>query len=485
MNPILEQIKKRLDSDALPDLRALATFVRAKLESVDVMDWQEFKILLMEKYQLTELQLDERLMAPVYTKDGGYVDDFTPLMQKHKYSGFLRRYTDHLVHTESPAAYHFASALTVLGAALKRQVWFDQKIFKIWPAVQTLIIGPSGKTHKSTAANYAIQVGEESGRIHRMADEITPQDLSRELSDLTQKEGEACALIYSSELSTLLGKQDYNEGLIQKLTDLFDSRLKYKKSTKTAGTDVIRNIAISFLACSNEGWASYSIPTSAISGGWMGRILTFFQSGSDKDIPFPTLPDAGEYSRLVSILNMTQYLHGEFKCSEESVAWFRAKSARLKKYWPDDEAIDPFWSRYRDHLLRIGMLFRASDMIEEGYRTQKAISDMSMVIEVADFEKADALVQWIMRYLPRVYHFLGVNKYGEESARIVAYISRKGGACAENELARAMSRRMSKKQLTEYMSTLMDNFIIGRRTLPPPHIDGMHEVFLRRKIEEM
>lgn len=483
-NPRVEKLLQYLEKEK-PDLRELASHITDTLPTIEVLEWTTLAERIKELYGIDDTELAERIRAPEFTKDGGYVDDFTPMVQKAGIGGFLRRYMAHLEHTESPPAYHFASALTVLGASLRRQVFVDQKIFKIWPALQVLLLGPSGKTHKSTAANYAVSLGEDSGRVYKVADEITPPSLRRELSELTEKYDEACALIYSSELSTLLGKQDYNEGLIQTLTDIYDSRVKYDKKTKTAGSDHIKNMAVSFLGCSNEGWASYSLPISAISGGFVGRHVLFYQSGIVKRVPFPELNDPNERQRLVNMLQLTTLLRGEMKISAAGRKWFERKYDRIHDYWPDDPMIDPFWSRYGDHLMRLGMLIRCSDIIEAAYEAKKPVGTYTLEITPREFEQADALIMWLMRYLPRVYNFLGVSKFGEDYQRIIQFIARKGGRVTDTQLGRAMSKRMSRKQLDEYLDSLVENLTLSKKAKAPPFIDGRWEYTLRRKVEEL
>ena len=467
------------------DIRSLANFISTSFPTIDVFDWEELKTLIVQTYELSDADVDDFLRPPEFTKDGGYHDDFTPMLRERGFSGFLRRYVDHLVHTETPAAFHFASGLAILAASLQRQVWLDQQLYKIYPAIQILLLGPSGRTHKTTGAEHAIQHGEQAQRFIRLADEITPPQLRRTLSDITAKTGQACALLYSSELSTLLGRQEYNEGLIQTLTDIYDARLKYEKDTKTAGKDTIKEMALTFLGCSNEGWASYSLPQSSVTGGYVGRHLTFYQSGTNKRVPFPTFADPEECGRLTSMLQLTAAVRGEFVLTPAARAWFIAKYDRICDNRPEDSDIDPFWARYGDHLMRLALLIRVSDIIAECYDKQGTISTIYHGIDVIDFERADALIKWLMRYLPRVHNFLGTSKFGSEYQRIILWIARNGGKVTDNQLGRAMSKYMSRKQLDEYVDSLVRNMTLKRRMLPPPHVDGASELTLTRKVEEL
>ena len=109
MNPRVEKLIQYLDKEK-PDLRELANHITDTIPSIETLDWTLLAEHIKTQYKIDDQELQERIRAPEFTKDGGYVDDFTPMVQKAGFGGFLRRYMAHLVHTESPPAYHFAGA---------------------------------------------------------------------------------------------------------------------------------------------------------------------------------------------------------------------------------------------------------------------------------------------------------------------------------------------------------------------------------------
>jgi len=484
---VLSDMTDRLQNGGeRPDLRSLANYISEQVHHADAIDWEGFRETVLVIYKLTDAQFQQTFAHPVFTDQGKAVDDFHPMLQRLELKGFLRRYVDHLVNTESPAAFHFASALTILGASLKRQCWFDQKIFKIWPAVQTLVLGPSGKTAKTTATSYAIKIAREAGTVEMLADEITPEQLKKELAERSHIAGEAVGMLYASELALLFAKTDgYNQGLIQTLTDLFDSRDFSSKHTKTQGKFDLRNIAVSFLACSNEAWATGAISDAAIGGGLVGRCLTFYQGGATKAVPFPEFPDVQERQKLIAMLTQTQFIKGEFTVSPEARTWYEKKYIWLKENWPDDERVDPMWTRYGVHLLRLGMLFRVNDMISTASTAGTAITTMDRVISVPHLAMADAVLAYLCRYIPIVYQFLGISKEGEQTNRVVRYIARKGGFVTHAQLMRAMSKHMNQGTLQQVLIGLVSAKTIKHEDLPKPHIDGAVGYRLLRKVEEI
>lgn len=485
--PKATPLRKVIDQlEGKPDIRALSNHIWNKIKTVDPLDWYEFQQAAMATYNLEEQEFLETFKQPTFFRNGEFMDDFLPVMQREKIQGFFQRYVHHLTNTESPPAFHFMTALTLVGAAARRNIWVNQRIYKVWPCVQTLILGPSGKMGKTTCTSYGMKLGEEAGVVDRIADEITPEALKRELSGRTELMSEAVGLLYASELGLLFAKSDgYNQGLIQALTDLFDSRDSMGKQTKTAGTDKLKNIAVSFLACSNEGWATLAIPSHAIGGGFLGRMLVAYQQDTDKEVPFPEFPDPAERQHLIEMLKMVPVIKGEFGYTPEGKEWYRKKYHWIKQNWSEDERIEPFWSRYGVHLLRLGMLMRVNEMIEEAVKYKKSIITMDRRIDEKHFKQADGVLLWCLQYLPRVYSFLGISGHGETLHRIVRYLYRKGGSSTYSPLARAMAKYMSSRELKEALASLLETGVVTKTQLPPPHVDGRVAYKLERKLEEI
>lgn len=465
-----------LEKGKRPDLRELSQWMFK--QEVSGEDWEKVSDAIKSAYGFgDDGELANAIKFPTFTTDTGYVDDFSPMMDGVEMKGWLRDYVEHTRNMEAPTAYHFASALTVLGAALHRQVHVDQGYYQVWPAVQTLLIGPSGKTKKSTSAGYAVRLGEESKRVHRLLDEGSQEALKTELYQRSKRTGSATGLLYASELGTFLGKQDYNQGLVQALTDLFDSRTGTRRRTQARGNEAIENIAVSFLGCSNEDWLADSIPPSAFGGGFMGRILTFYQSGTDRVFPRPRVLDEAEREGLLEGLLRTQYIEKETVAVTTPTAdkWYDERYHALKREWPDDERLIPFWERIPDHLLRVGMLMSVSEDL--GQRDRVTIEERHLL-------QADALLRWVVRYLPRVYSFLGGTQFGTDQQRIISIIRRKGGTISEAELGRKMSSRLSRKQLEEHIGTMIHNKVLDRVRTSDAW-EGKVAYRLKRRVEEV
>src|SRR5258706_15425508 len=168
-------------------------------------------------------------------------------------SNWLRAYMEFTRDTESPDAYHFWSAATIIGAASKRQVYLNLNYFQIYPNMYTIIVGPSG-ARKSAAVALVSKIAEKAA-IRKFSDKVTAAALIKDLSEATEKhvigttvELTSPVFIYSSELGVFMGPDAYGSGVISDLTDLYDCPGKWEKKTVARGAETIMGPFVSMLA---------------------------------------------------------------------------------------------------------------------------------------------------------------------------------------------------------------------------------------------
>jgi len=455
-----------------PDIRNISDWLAR--QQLTTGEWDALVKALCLAYEFRdEEHLAEKIKLPLFTTSTGYVDDFSALVDEINLQGWLREYIEHTRNMEAPTVFHFGTAVTILGATLKRQCWVNQGYYTLWPAVQTMLVGPSGKVKKSTAASYGVELGMQlPGLFNLLPDEGSGEALKTELSQICRRTGESTGLLYVSELGTFLGKQEYNVNLVQALTDLFDSRVSKRRRTVARANEEMKNIAISALLCSNEDWLADAIPATAFGGGFFGRMLVFYQWDTDRCFPRPSPRNTEEHEALKANLLRAKFISGSAVLTADADRWYDVRYRELKKEWPEDERLVPFWERIPDHLLRLGMLLSASDNLDQ----RDGIS-----VEKRHVQQADSILRWVVRYLPRVYAFLGGTSFGADHQRIYTAIRRRGGMIEEGELGRKMSRRMSRKHLEEYLDTMTRNGVIRRVKLE--EWEGKYGWELLRKVE--
>jgi hypothetical protein len=485
MDIALKKFLKVIESEERPrDLREVARWLKSL--QMDGDTWEEISKSLCTAYGFKDDEdLAKNLGRPTFTATSDYVDDFSPLIDDIKLGGWIRDYIEYTRGMEAPTPFHFATALTLLGASLRRNIYIDFGYFKIWPAVQSMLVAPSGKGKKSTAAEFGVQTLlkiMELKLFNVLPDSGSGEALQTELSQAWKREKEATGLLYISEMATFIGKQDYNVNLIQMLTDLFDSRDAKRRRTSARGNEEMGDIAVSALMCSNPDWLSEAIPASAFGGGFFGRMLVFYQPDTDRIFPYPQAPDFREEVRLLEIVKRVSDIgkNGKQKATLTPTAmrWYDGRYRELKKNWPTDERLVPFWERYSIHLLRMAMLITISDRIKANDTPTEPI----MHIHLDALEQADRLLGWILQYLPKVYRHVGGSLFGVDHNKIYEMILRHGGTMGDTELGRSMAHRMPRRTLKEHMDTLEKNGIVEPVRLDP--WAGTYGWKIIRKMEE-
>src|SRR3972149_1290551 len=313
-NSELLKLITSLESGSRPDLRDLSAWLASR-NDISEDDWEKVQAALIKAYKFSgPEQLSQELKRPSFTRVTNYKDDFSPLLDEVNMGGWLRRFVEHTRNMEAPTAFHFASALTVLGASLRRRVFVDQGYYKIYPAMRTMLVGPSGTVKKSTASGYAVKVGRAAGCYNNLMNTGSGEALLSQLAKLCKMQGESTGLVYVSEMSTLINKSDYNISLVQLLTDLFDD--------------------------------------------------------ADREFPRPILADPKEYESLVGDLTRVGFVKGPARTDAEADKWYEAWYRGRKDRRPVNERLAAFWQRIPDHLLRLGMLFSVSDNPDQRERVE-------------------------------------------------------------------------------------------------------------------
>ena len=91
-----------------------------------------------------------------------------------------------------------------------------------------------------------------------------------------------------SELSSLLGKQNYNEGLVGKLTDLYDCKDYDDDTTISRGYKAFEDIYVTLLGATTRTALEESIPEAAFGEGFMSRVVLVYQHQRTRAYPEPT-----------------------------------------------------------------------------------------------------------------------------------------------------------------------------------------------------
>ena len=221
-------------------------------------------------------------------------------------SGWLGDYLLWSQGSEVPLAWHFWTAVAVMGASCRRNLHIPMGNHVVYPNHYCLFIGPTGM-RKSTAIktgrrivdrlNHFLELADTPvhDRIRVIPEKVTPERFlsimeSHLVTDASGavRRSESVALVCPDELAVLLGKNAFHSDvMIHLLTNLYDCPDEWQTSTITRETETLYNVALSFLAGSTPDWVRTSVSEDIFGGGFMGRCVLIFRESSGRRFPRP------------------------------------------------------------------------------------------------------------------------------------------------------------------------------------------------------
>lgn len=380
---------------------------------------------------------------------------------------WLDAYLTMTASQESPAPFHLWTALWTLGVVADQQVFYDRLHYRLTPHFYVVLVAGSGRCRKTTAASIGVNMVRAltAPPIPVFAQKITPEALITDLSaQASVNKGTGCrAVIFASELATLMGKEERYSGLEAMLTDLYDDhRAGWEYKTKTKGNFKVPSPTVHFLGCTTVEWLKGSFNASSIGGGLASRIMFVYQQTTDRFIPFPEDAPAETRelkARLITDLAHIRTLKGEFKLSGEAKKWFEGWYRERQE--PHHE-LDGYYSRKPDHAIRLGMVYSL------------ARKD-ALVLEIEDLKKAVAALDALEDLVYIVYATIAETPQASRMNRALQTIKQEGkGGIQRTVLLRKCWRFGSAREVDEWLSMFKQAQLVEERT------DAQGRVYLLR-----
>jgi hypothetical protein len=379
---------------------------------------------------------------------------------------WLTAYLEFTAETESPACYHFWTGATILSAATRGRVSLDMKMFRVFPNIFTILVGPSG-ARKSAATSIGIKIAREVG-IKKFSDKITGAALIRDLSKnqeqlaipLDVKKGieggvevkfNAPMMIYASELGVFLGQDAYGSGVITDLTDLYDNPLPdWKKTTISRGDEFVPAPFVTLLAASTPQTLKDVLPAESVGQGFTSRIFFVWGDGRRKRVPFPIWDEgiAMLQKNLIADLKNIMQLTGEFQFTPG--ARDRYTEVYMKSKEPheeyQDERLQGYASRKATHLLKLSMicsLAKRSDLI----------------IDEDAWSYAEDALKWVDQGISYVFAGHGAASNSQDVVRVFKQIQHAEAAVGFISYPELLKRNYNFLNLQEFDSVM--NTLVG------------------------
>lgn len=376
-------------------------------------------------------------------------------MAKRQLANWITAYMEYTRGTESPDAYHFWTAVSVLGAATARQVSLDFNYFTIFPNTYIILVGPSG-VRKSAAAGIGMHLAEAAG-IKKFSDKITGAALVKDLAECAVKRIHGntinlCSpmLIYASELGVFLGPDAYSSGVIADLTDLYDCPKRWEKKTISRGSEEVIAPYVSLFAAATPTSLKGCIPPDAVGQGFTSRILFIWASNRKQRVPFPEFTSGTKMLEkgLIADLQHIGELSGTFTFTTNGFEAYRQHY--LHRPDPEeefeDERLRGYSSRKDIHLLKLAMALSVADRDD-------------LTISEKEIEAAIEAFKWLDEGLTQVFAGQGNAALSLDTIRVYEQIqkaSRHGGKISFSDLLKRNYNYTGRDGLVAVLCTLID-----------------------------
>jgi len=340
----------------------------------------------------------------------------------------LSDYLEFTHRSESPDAYHKWTCLSMISGIIGKKCWLNFNYFSIYPNMYLVLVSLPGVGKKSTSMRIGKKMVTDSGsEICITQDALTPQALMIEMEDAfrtietpNKKLYSSSSLtLFSSELVTLLGA---GAGMVEFLTDIYDSDKSFEYKTKNAGKLTIDNPCLNVIGCATTETFSNKILQDAVAGGFISRAVVVYANDAKVISPFemPSKSALTARARVVSRYAQIGELYGEILFSTAAKDHFETWYTKTFSEMAKNKTGMEFDSRLHVHVARTAMLL--------------ALSDISTIIELKHLEYAIEMLNEVAHYMKLVRMSAGASKYSESQLKILSAINTFGSVAEEDIL---------------------------------------------------
>lgn len=372
-----------------------------------------------------------------------------------------------------PTLFRKWSALPIVGAALRKQAWYEHGAYKVTPNLYVILVGPpaTGKGIALTAPVSLVLNGlctpltdikkdkEEAENVwrrylpdkwdeplHVMRGHITYPQLCRNLTTTGRRlmglrtakgEGvepfeEHAMAIATAEFGVFMTKHDFP--LQTLMTEGWDSSSPHEYHTKHQGVDLIEGPTLTWLAAATPDEFIANMPANAAKQGLLSRIIPVYKEQGDSVMEIRSNPFDMDYiEELRKDLGHISKIKGEFTWSREAendlvVPWLDpGRGAQGPK--PDDPIMRDYCNRRYAHLIKMCMCLSA------------ARRD-TRVMEAEDWVDAAAMLFEAEAMMPKLLRRFSMSDAGKMADELIDMVRNAGGRMSAQMLMRLAMRKI-------------------------------------------
>jgi len=279
---------------------------------------------------------------------------------------WIQQVLDATEEAESPRAFVYWAALTSIAAVMRKNVWIDKHLYKLYPNIYVLLVAKSGmrKAFPVTLAKKLVR-GTKVTRV--IAGRNSVQAIIQDLATaFTLPNGgmitDGHGFLAAGEFSSFIIRDQDALTILTDLYDTYDHEPEWRNLLKS-GTETIANPCITMLGASNQTHLRDKISQVDIDGGFVGRTLMIVGEEKYKLNPLMDAPDHPiDFDSLIEHLKEISRLKGQFIIEPEAKdiysKWYLDFGSR------DHDDRTGSTNRIHDHILKVSMLIALSQRVD-------------------------------------------------------------------------------------------------------------------------
>ena len=373
------------------------------------------------------------------------------MSSRRHFKNFLDGYLEYTSDLEATKRINTFSGISGVGAMLERRVFCEMSYGPLFPNLFTYIVGPPGRTRKSSSTNMMVKLLEKLPDFKMMANKITAAAMLDEIEKAQktvkgfdgQDYTHCSTMLYASELKNTFNM--LGGTVAEQLTELYDSGPSFKKQTKHSGANYLYNVCLNILACTTVDWLLSHIGVDEVEGGLASRILFVVENGEpEKLVALPKVTAKMTKLKHMLLEDMAQIYSLRGECT------FTASAAEAYTTWYNQHrnidshkvgAFIAFMARKDVHVIKLAMIHAVclgNDLVITPSNIEWAIKQLNSI--EPDIERA---------------FIVGRNALYRDSCEVFNFIEQQGKVDRAMLLNR-VARNTRGKELQEILNDLIE-----------------------------
>jgi len=285
--------------------------------------------------------------------------------------------------SETPAAFHMWSCISLIAACVADRVWIQWiQGQPIYPHMFTFLIAPSGIGKNiaiSAAERLIIHDPELANWVNHYRGKITGPALYDLLGrsafdEKTQTYIEPNSKVWfvTPELKNSMGAPEMAQSLIETMTELWSAcGTTFRDRTRKNAEVVVEDPCINWLAGTTKEWLMKAVTPADIRGGFFARVLPVYYPYMypKEKVCKPRYPKDAEKvwlglrDRVYKLCNLKGEMQISNDADEAIYQWYENRRR------PHDDSLAPYHNRALEMILKLSIIFALAD--EESLRIER------------------------------------------------------------------------------------------------------------------